>query len=101
MEFHRADHLCACVWRSKKKCSLPLLILRVFVKLQEQNPFAFHIYLLFQGKTVSVATLICLFVLQQVLLWFILYHFFTVLRAAAAYGLSPEMRAFNNQSFKL
>lgn len=90
-----------CVWSSKKKCSLPLWICRVFVRLQELNPFAFHIYLHFQGTTVSVATLICLFALQQVLLWFILYHFFTELPAVAAHGLSPETCAFNNQFFKL
>lgn len=100
MEFHRADHLCACV-EQQRKCSLPLLIFRVFVRLQEWNPFAFHIYLHFQGTTISVATLISLFALQRVLLWFILYHFFTVLPAAAAYGLSPGTCAFNSQFFKL
>lgn len=89
-----------CVER-QRKCSVPFLICKVFVPPQEWNPFAFHIYLHYQGTTISVATLICLFALQWVLLRFILYHFFTVLPAVAAYGLSPETCAFNNQFFKL
>lgn len=102
MEFHRADHLCVCVCvKQQRKCSLPLSIFRVFVRLQEWNPFAFHIYLHFQGTAISAATLICLFALHRVLLWFILYHFFTALPTVAAYGLSPETCALNDQFFKL
>lgn len=67
--------VCVCV-KQQRKCSLPLSIFRVFVRLQEWNPFAFHIYLHFQGTAISAATLICLFALHWVLLWFILSTFF-------------------------
>lgn len=87
--------LFVCV-EQQRKCSLPLFICKVFVRLQEWNPFAFHVYVQFQGTTGSGATSSCLFALQRVLLRFILYRFFTVLPAVAAYGLSPETCAFNS-----
>lgn len=44
----------------QRKCSLPLLICKIFVRPREQNPFASHVYLHFSGTAASITAVLCL-----------------------------------------